>query len=132
MVSLLVWTDVRCFQLVTRLTVLSATAGQTPGERSSTYSRENDLHSSVPFKLQTERDLYNSRKTIPITISHFLKVQGSVQLHPHHGGHAAHQEVRGLLCQAGPEARQSRAQRQENLHGQSRHQPLAGGPRVYV
>ena len=59
-------------------------------------------------------------------------MQGSFQLHPDHGGHAAYQEVRGLLCQAGPEAGQSRAQRQEDLHGQPRHQPVAGGPRLHV
>ena len=61
-----------------------------------------------------------------------LQVQGPVQLHPHHGGHAAHREVRGLLCQAGAEGGQPRAQCEEDLHGQPRHQPLAGGPRVHV
>ena len=61
-----------------------------------------------------------------------LKVQGPIQLHPDHRGHAPHQEVRGLLCQVGPEHRQSEPQRQADLHRQPRHQPVAGGPCLHV
>ena len=41
-----------------------------------------------------------------------LQVQGPVQLHPHHGGHAAHGEVRGLLCQARAEPRDTSQENQ--------------------